>query len=71
MALMLAVIGFLFKRIANLESSIDHTRDNYVRRDDNENTTLRIEKSVADLRLELKDVSAMMLRLLLEASGKS
>lgn len=76
MLLMMAVIGFLFRqisetnqRIDNVITLIDGVKDDYVKRIDNDGKMGRIEKTVDEVRLDMKEVSAMLVRVLV-ALGK-
>src|SRR5258708_7260050 len=80
LTIMLAVIGYLFKRIADVEAAsdrridtavtiIDGIKEDYVRRIDNDGKMGRIEKTVDEVRIDMKDVRAMLVRVLV-ALGK-
>ncbi len=80
LTIMLAVIGYLYKRIADVETRADKRIDSalteikafqneYVKRIDNDGKMGRIEKTVDEVRLDMKEVSAMLVKVLV-ALGK-
>lgn len=69
MALMLAVIGYQFRQMSSLADELDGIKENYVRRDDNNDKIAGIERTVADVRLDQKETNAMLVRILV-AIGK-
>jgi hypothetical protein len=80
LAIMLAVIGYLYKRISDVEGKadkridaatavIDSVKEDYVRRIDNDGKMGRIEKTVDEVRTDMKEVSAMLVKVLV-ALGK-
>lgn len=80
LTIMLAVIGYLFKRISDVESAadkridlavlvIDGIKQDYVRRIDNDDKMGRVERGVSEVRADMKEVSAMLVKVLV-ALGK-
>jgi hypothetical protein len=80
LTIMLAVIGYLYKRIADVQAAserrdealgrlIEGVKDDYVRRIDNDGKLNAISKTTDELRVDLKDVSGMLVKVLL-ALGK-
>jgi hypothetical protein len=80
LTIMLAVIGYLYKRIGDVEDRserrnevlstlIDSVKNDYVKRIDNDGKMGRIEKTTDELRTDMKEVSAMLVRVLV-ALGK-
>jgi hypothetical protein len=76
LTILLAVVGYLYKRIADIESHnesrvnavielIDGIKEDYVRRIDNDGKIGRIEKTTDELRVDMKDVSAMLVKVLI------
>lgn len=71
-----AVIAQLFRRIAELDRRIDAAaavvdkiKDDYLRRSDADDKMGKIEKSVDEVKVNVKEISAMMLKVLI-ALGK-
>lgn len=80
LTIMLAVIGYLFKRISDVEAAadkridlavqiIDGIKQDYVRRIDNDDKMGRVERGVSEVRSDMKEVSAMLVKVLV-ALGK-
>jgi hypothetical protein len=80
LTIMLAVIGYLYTRINGIEAKadsridaviklIDGVKDDYVKRIDNDGKMGRIEKTVDEVRVDMKDVSQMLVKVLV-ALGK-
>lgn len=67
--LLALVLGFAFKQITDLNIKTDVIERDYVRRDDNDGKIERIEKGVAEVRSDLKETNAMLVRVLV-ALGK-
>lgn len=76
LTLMLAVIGYLYRRISEVEAAstkridsaiviIDGIKSDYVRRIDNDGKIGRIEKTTDELRTDMKDVQAMLVKVLI------
>lgn len=64
-----AVIAQLFRRIAELDRRVDKIKDDYLRRADADDKMGKIEKSVDEVKVNVKEISAMMLKVLI-ALGK-
>lgn len=80
LTIMLAVIGYLYTRISAVEAAADKRidlvvamingiKDDYVRRIDNDDKMGRVERGVAEVRVDMKEVSAMLVKVLV-ALGK-
>lgn len=63
------VLGFAFKQISDLSADLEAVRRDYVRRDDNDGKIGRIEQGVSEVKTDLKETNAMLVRVLV-ALGK-
>lgn len=63
------VLGFAFKMIADVSTKLDTIERDYVRRDDNDGKIERIERGVTEVRVDIKETNAMLIRVLV-ALGK-
>lgn len=70
LAIMLAVIGFQFKQIGDLRADLNDVKEKYLRRDDGNGKIDHIEKSIDAVRLDIKEITATLLKVLL-ALGKA
>lgn len=59
------VLGFAFKMIADLSGKLERVERDYVRRDDNDGKMGRIERDVSEVKIDMKEVSAMLVKVLL------
>lgn len=71
-----AVIGHLYRRLADLggridtvAATIDKVKDDYVRRSESDDKMGKIDKSVDEVKANVKEISAMLIKVLI-ALGK-
>lgn len=69
MTIMGGIIGYQMKQISDLRADIGSVRSDYVRRDDAAGSIGRVEKSLDEVREDVKEVSGMVVKVLL-ALGK-
>lgn len=69
-AILMAVLGFAFKQIADLRSDLTAVREKYVRRDDLDGDLNRIDASLKEMKDDIKEVGKTALAVLV-AVGKA
>jgi hypothetical protein len=65
-AIMAAVIGYLIKRVGDLDAELDRMKETYVRRDDMLSSTGKLEKSIDEIKADVKAMSTLLIKAMFE-----
>jgi hypothetical protein len=68
-AILAMILGFAFKMIADLSAKLERVERDYLRRDDANGKISGVEKVLDEARRDIKEISAMLVQVLL-ALGK-